>query len=164
MSQLRESFVNLTITRGYGKKKGEKDLSKLTHQVYIYAIPYLWAFPPAEQIFGTTAIVPRHVRRAGRNTVDPTIKNYQWGDLTAASFEAKDRGARTAILLDSDNCVAEGPGFNVVHRQGRQAGVAVAKCVARHHPQDGVRTRRRRWASRPPCATSPATSCTTPTS
>lgn len=114
LSQLRESFVNLTVTRGYGKRKGEKDLSKLTHQVYIYAIPYLWAFPPAEQIFGTTAIVPRHVRRAGRNTVDPTIKNYQWGDLTAASFEAKDRGARTAILLDADNCVAEGPGFNVV--------------------------------------------------
>ena len=57
--------------------------------------------------------MPRHVRRAGRNTVDPTIKNYQWGDLTAASFEAKDRGARTAILMDSDNCVAEGPGFNV---------------------------------------------------
>ncbi|GAY13538.1 aminotransferase class IV [Mycobacterium sp. shizuoka-1] len=114
LSQLRESFVNLTLTRGYGKRKGEKDLSKLNHQVYIYAIPYLWAFPPAEQIFGTTAIVPRHVRRAGRNTVDPTIKNYQWGDLTAASFEAKDRGARTAILLDADNCVAEGPGFNVV--------------------------------------------------
>ena len=114
MSQLRESFVNLTVTRGYGKRKGEKDLSKLTHQVYIYAIPYLWAFPPQEQIFGTTAIVPRHVRRAGRNTVDPTIKNYQWGDLTAASFEAKDRGARTAILMDADNCVAEGPGFNVV--------------------------------------------------
>src|SRR6266487_5327782 len=32
----------------------------------------------------------------------------------AASFEAKDRGARTAILLDADNCVAEGPGFNIV--------------------------------------------------
>jgi branched-chain amino acid aminotransferase len=118
MSQLRESFVNLTVTRGYGKRKGEKDLSKLSHQVYIYAIPYLWAFPPGEQIFGTTAIVPRHVRRAGRNTVDPTIKNYQWGDLTAASFEAKDRGARTAILMDSDNFVAEGPGFNVVIVKG----------------------------------------------
>ncbi len=50
-------------------------MSKLTHQMYIYAIPYLWAFPPQEQIFGTTAVVPRHVRRAGRNTIDPTIKN-----------------------------------------------------------------------------------------
>jgi branched-chain amino acid aminotransferase len=114
LSQLRESYVNITLTRGYGQRKGEKDLTKLTSQVYVYAIPYLWAFPPHEQIFGTSAIVPRHVRRAGRNTVDPTVKNYQWGDLTAASFEAKDRGARTAILLDADGCVAEGPGFNVV--------------------------------------------------
>jgi branched-chain amino acid aminotransferase len=62
------------------------------------------------------------VRRAGRNTVDPTIKNYQWGDLTAASFEAKDRGARTAILMDADNCVAEGPGLNVaVVKDGKLA-------------------------------------------
>lgn len=114
LSQLRESYVNLTLTRGFGKRKGEKDLTKLTSQVYVYAIPYLWAFPPHEQIFGTSAIVPRHVRRSGRNTVDPTVKNYQWGDLTAASFEAKDRGARTGILLDADGCVAEGPGFNVV--------------------------------------------------
>jgi branched-chain amino acid aminotransferase len=114
LSQLRESYVNITLTRGYGKRKGEKDLTKLTSQVYVYAIPYLWAFPPHEQIFGTSAVVPRHVRRSGRNTVDPTVKNYQWGDLTAASFEAKDRGARTGILLDADNCVAEGPGFNVV--------------------------------------------------
>ncbi|PXY21920.1 aminotransferase class IV [Prauserella flavalba] len=114
LSQLRESYVNITLTRGFGARKGEKDLSKLTTQVYVYAIPYLWAFPPHEQIFGTSAIVPRHVRRAGRNTIDPTVKNYQWGDLTAASFEAKDRGVRTAILLDADGCVAEGPGFNVV--------------------------------------------------
>ena len=143
MSQLRESFVNLTVTRGYGKRKGEKDLSKLTHQVYIYAIPYLWAFPPHEQIFGTTAIVPRHVRRAGRNTVDPTIKNYQWGDLTAASFEAKDRGARTAILMDADNCVAEGPGFNVVIVKDGKIASPSRNALAGHYPQDRLRTRRR---------------------
>ena len=164
MSQLRESFVNLTVTRGYGKRKGEKDLSKLTHQVYIYAIPYLWAFPPHEQIFGTTAIVPRHVRRAGRNTVDPTIKNYQWGDLTAASFEAKDRGARTAILMDADNCVAEGPGLQRGDRQGRQDRVAVTKCACRASPARRCSNSPTPWASRRRCATSPATSCMTPTS
>jgi branched-chain amino acid aminotransferase len=114
LSQLRESFLNLTITRGFGQRQGERDVSKLTHQLYVYAIPYVWAFPPREQIFGTTVIVPLHVRRASRATVDPTVKNYQWGDLTAASFEAQDRGAHSAILLDADNCVAEGPGFNVV--------------------------------------------------
>jgi branched-chain amino acid aminotransferase len=114
LSQLRESFVSIMLTRGYGAKRGEKDLTKLTSKIYVYAIPYLWAFPPQEQIYGTSAILPRFVRRMPRNTMDPTIKNFQWGDLTAASFEARDRGARTAILLDSDGCVAEGPGFNVV--------------------------------------------------
>jgi branched-chain amino acid aminotransferase len=114
LSQLRESYVNITITRGYGERTGEKDFSKLVPRVYAYAIPYRWVFSPHEQIFGTSVIVPRHVRRSGRNTVDPSVKNYQWGDLTAANFEAKDRGARSAILLDADGCVAEGPGFNVI--------------------------------------------------
>ncbi|CAN5559388.1 D-amino acid aminotransferase [soil metagenome] len=112
-SQLREAFLHISVTRGFGTVPGEKDLSQLTPQVYVYAIPYLWVFPPHQQMDGAGAIVPRHVRRAGRNTVDPTIKNHQWGDLTASQWEAADRGADTAILLDADNCVAEGPGFNV---------------------------------------------------
>ncbi len=133
LSQLRESFVNLTVTRGYGKRKGEKDLTKLTHQVYIYAIPYLWAFPPQEQIFGTTAIVPRHVRRAGRNTVDPTIKNYQWGDLTAASFEAKD-GVRARRSCWTRQLRGRRAGLQCGDRQERKADLAVPQRAARHHP------------------------------
>ena len=122
MSQLRESFVNLTVTRGYGKRRARRIYPSSPIRSTSTRSRTCGRSHPAEQIFGTTAIVPRHVRRAGRNTVDPTIKNYQWGDLTAASFEAKDRGARTAILLDSDSCVAEGPGFNVcVVKDGKLA-------------------------------------------
>lgn len=113
LSQLREAFLHISITRGFGSVPGEKDLTKLAPQLYVYAIPYLWVFPVEQQMNGASAIVPRHVRRAGRNTVDPTIKNHQWGDLTASQWEAADRGADTAILLDADSCVAEGPGFNV---------------------------------------------------
>lgn len=142
LSQLREAYVNITLTRGYGTRRGEKDLTQLSSQVYVYAIPYLWAFPPHEQIFGTSAVVPRHVRRAGRNTIDPTVKNYQWGDLTAASFEAKDRGARTAILLDADGCVAEGPGFNVVIVKNGRLSNTLTQRPTRDHPQDSVRARR----------------------
>src|SRR4029079_8262950 len=157
LSQLRESFVNLTVTRGYGKRKGEKDLSKLTHQVYIYAIPYLWAFPPHEQIFGTTAIVPRHVRRAGRNTVDPTIKKYQRRapqhrrpDDQELSVGRPDRGELRGqgprrAHRDPDGCrqlCRRGTGLQRGDRQGRQDRVAVTKRLAGYHPQDGVRTRR----------------------
>ena len=67
-------------------------------------------FPPSEQIYGISAVVARDTKRAPANTIDPSIKNFQWGDLVKASFEASDRGARTAILLDSDGFVARGQG------------------------------------------------------
>ena len=48
-----------------------------------------------------------------RTSIDPRVKNYQWGDLTAGLFEAKEHGYDTTILLDHDGHVTEGPGFNV---------------------------------------------------
>lgn len=113
-SELRESFVNVCVTRGYGKDPGKKEFLELEPQLYVYAVPYLWVFDALKQINGVSAIVAHSVRRSSANVMDPWIKNYQWGDLTRASFEAKDRGADTAFLLDTDGYVAEGPGFNVL--------------------------------------------------
>lgn len=127
-SGLRESYVCVILSRGFGARRGEKDLNRLNSQVYAYAIPYLWVFPPDQQITGISAVVARETKRSASNSVDPTIKNFQWGDLVKASFEAGDRAATTAILLDSDGFVAEGPGFNVlvvkegeIHTPGRNA-------------------------------------------
>lgn len=112
-SELREAYLNITITRGYGPKPGERDQRKLSTQVYAYSIPYIWVFSPAEQMGGISAVIARTVRRAGANVIDPAIKNYQWGDLVRGMYEAQDRGARTAFLLDADGFLTEGPGFNV---------------------------------------------------
>ncbi|MDV7888913.1 aminotransferase class IV [Pseudomonas aeruginosa] len=112
-SELREAYVNVSLTRGFGSKPGEKDINALTSQVYAYAIPYLWVFNPLEQIYGVNAVIARDVKRAGANCIDPWVKNYQWGDLVRATYEAQDRGARTAFLLDADNYLTEGPGYNV---------------------------------------------------
>lgn len=113
LSQLREAFVNITITRGYSGNPGERDITKHTPQVYMYAIPYQWA-PPFEGIAnGLGAMVPHTVRRAPRNVIDPQVKNFQWGDLLRGLQEAIDRGYQAPILLDSDGLVAEGPGYNV---------------------------------------------------
>ena len=51
--------------------------------------------------------------RIPAESVDPTAKNFHWGDLTRANFEAHEQGAETAILLDLAGFVTEGPGFNV---------------------------------------------------
>lgn len=113
-SELRESFVNVCVTRGFGRRPGEKDINALESQIYVYAIPYLWAFTPEKQINGIDAVIARTVRRSPANVMDPNIKNYQWGDLIRGLLEAQDRGARTAFLLDGDGFVTEGPGYNVI--------------------------------------------------
>ena len=60
-----------------------------------------------------SAWIAKSVRRIPETSIDPRVKNYHWGDFTAGMFEAKDRGYETAILLDGDDNVTEGPGFNV---------------------------------------------------
>lgn len=48
------------------------------------------------------------VPRIAPASIDPTIKNYHWGDLTRGLFEAHDAGADTAVLLDAEGFVTEG--------------------------------------------------------
>jgi branched-chain amino acid aminotransferase len=45
--------------------------------------------------------------------VDPTVKNYHWLDLETGLLESYERGGETVILVDHENNVVEGPGFNV---------------------------------------------------
>lgn len=46
-------------------------------------------------------------------SVDPTVKNFHWGDLTRAQLEAYDRGGHYSILLDHEGRVTEGAGYNL---------------------------------------------------
>jgi branched-chain amino acid aminotransferase len=46
-------------------------------------------------------------------SVDPAIKNYHWLDLVRGLYDAYGRNAETALILDTQGNVAEGPGFNV---------------------------------------------------
>jgi branched-chain amino acid aminotransferase len=46
-------------------------------------------------------------------SVDPTVKNYHWLDLETGLLESYERGGETVILVDAEDNVVEGPGFNV---------------------------------------------------
>ncbi len=50
------------------------------------------------------------IPRIPPQSVDPTVKNYHWMDLTGALFEAYDAGCDLAVLPDFDGNLAEGPG------------------------------------------------------
>lgn len=119
-SGLREAYVEMICTRGV-PAPGSRDPRLCRNQFFAFAIPFVWIFSPERQKEGAHLIISQ-VPRISPASVDPTVKNFHWGDLTQALFQAFDQGAESAILVDNDGYLSEGPGFNVfrVH-EGRVA-------------------------------------------
>ena len=114
-SGLRDAYVAMVCTRGVPDPSWPKRLPgnfRGHNRLVAYAIPFVWIMKPEAQERGGHAILSE-VPRIAPASVDPTIKNYHWGDFTRSIFEVEDRGADHAILLGPDGVVAEGAGFNV---------------------------------------------------
>lgn len=118
LSGLREAYVDLICTRGI-PSHGSRDPRTYTNRLYAYAIPYVWILAPEPTEHGMDAVVTKTVRRIPPTSVDPTVKNFHWGDLVRGQFEAYDRNARYPILLDEHGNVTEGPGYNIFAVTGR---------------------------------------------
>jgi len=111
-SGLREAYVDMICTRGVARN-GVRDPRLYENTFYAYAIPYVWLLQWDERDAGMDAVIARTVERISPRAVDPTVKNYHWGDLVRGLYEAYDRGARYPILLGADGNVTEGSGYNV---------------------------------------------------
>lgn len=111
-SGLRDAYVEIVVTRGV-PGPGERDPRRWTPRVYAYAIPYVWIVQPDQQVRGTDVIISTRTYRIPPDSVDPTVKNFHWGDLVRGLFEAYDRGALLALHTDRDGWVTEGAGFNI---------------------------------------------------
>ena len=108
---LRNAYVAMVCTRGQ-PPAGSRDMRLCRNQFIAYALPFVWLATPERQERGIHAIVSTYARIPARS-VDPRVKNYHWLDLVQSQWQAYDRGADVAILLDLEGNVAEGPGFNV---------------------------------------------------
>ena len=112
LTGLRAAYVETICTRGVDRE-GVRDPRTFKNQFFAYAIPYVWLLDPTDDTIGMDAVIARTVRRIPSTSVDPTVKNFHWGDLTRGLYEAYDRGARYPVLLDHDGNVTEGAGYNV---------------------------------------------------
>lgn len=112
-SGLQDAYVEIVVTRGV-PAAGQRDPRLLTPRLYAYAIPYVWIVTPELQADGgADVVIAAQTQRISPRAVDPTVKNFHWGDLVRGLFEAYDRGASLVLLTDGDGLVTEGPGFNV---------------------------------------------------
>jgi branched-chain amino acid aminotransferase len=126
-SGLRNAYVEMIVSRGMDED-GSRDPRRFKNRFYAFAIPYLWIVKPEMQVEGIHLIIAEKTIRIPSRSVDPTVKNFHWGDLVRGIYEAYDRGGFTAVLLDAEGNVTEGPGFNVfAHHEGQlltpQSGV-----------------------------------------
>jgi len=110
-SELRQAYVEMICTRGQ-PKPGSRDPRECTNQLLAFAIPFVWIANPEKQKLGLHLTVSR-LQRIPPESVDPTIKNYHWLDLVMGLFEAYDRAGETAVVVDTQGNLIEGPGFNI---------------------------------------------------
>ncbi len=115
---LRDAYVAMIATRGV-PSPGSRDPRTATNRFYAFAVPFVWLASPEKQQIGLNLHISTR-QRIPAESVDPTIKNYHWLDLVMGLFDAYDRGADTAVLVDAGGNIVEGPGFNAfLVREGR---------------------------------------------
>ncbi len=111
---LRDAYVEMITTRGQ-PRVGSRDPRTCGNQFYAFAIPFVWITKPQTGLH----MVITSQQRIPAACVDPMIKNYHWLDLVMGQYEAYGRGGETAVLVDADGHLTEGPGFNVFTVQGQ---------------------------------------------
>jgi len=119
LSGLENAYVAMVCSRGRPRAGGSRRPDDCENHLIAYAIPWIDVIPPEVQERGAHLWIAS-TPRIPDACKDPTVKNYQWGDLTSGLMEAHDNGFDTAILCDAEGFVTEGPGFNIfIVKDGR---------------------------------------------
>ncbi|KEF51862.1 uncharacterized protein A1O9_12200 [Exophiala aquamarina CBS 119918] len=113
-SGIRDAYVEIIVSRGFTSVREARLGDTSQNNLYMFVMPYVWVMEPEEHAKGGAAVITRTVRRTPPGSMDPTIKNLQWGDLTRGIFEAADRNSTYPILTDGDAHITEGAGYNIV--------------------------------------------------
>lgn len=113
---LRDSMVTYVATRG-SPTSGAKDLRTCKNRLVVWALPYYGVVTEEEMERGADIVVAETIRIPAE-AVDPTVKNFGRLDFVRALFEAYDREARYAVLLDREGNVTEGRGWNIFALMG----------------------------------------------
>ena len=111
LAGLRDAYIEILCTRGCSPTFS-RDPRESVNRFMAFVIPFSSVATPEQLVRGLHVVISDRVR-IGPDSVDPQIKNYHWLDLVGGLYDAYERGGETALLLDGEGRIAEGPGFNV---------------------------------------------------
>lgn len=112
LSGLRSAYVAMDCLRASPPPGNPRHSAFARSYLSCFAVPWVNIPSPEQYERGMHMIIAK-VQRIAPESFDPRVKNFHWGDLTEGQYEALDAGADTAVLLDAQGNVTEGPGFNV---------------------------------------------------
>lgn len=112
-SKLENAYCSMVASRGTPIVPGTRDPRACNNHFYAWCVPYIHVIPPEVAQRGAHLLIVDSVERISPQSIDPTVKNYHWGDLTKGQFEALDAGFDISVLADSQGNITEGPGFNI---------------------------------------------------
>ena len=111
LSGHRRAYVEMLCTRGTSPTFS-RDPREAVNRFLAFAVPF-GSVANAEQLARGLHLAISDIVRIPPRSIDPSIKNYHWLDLVRGLYDAYDRGAESALIVDTDGNIAEGPGFNV---------------------------------------------------
>lgn len=109
--KLESAYVEMIQTRGMSPKF-VRDPRLATPRIMAFAVPFGWILKQEDFEKGLNVLLT-DIKRIPPSSVDPTIKNYHWMDLVTGMLDAYEKGNDTAVLVDENNNITEGPGFNL---------------------------------------------------
>ncbi|MDC0342708.1 aminotransferase class IV [Alphaproteobacteria bacterium] len=109
--KLESAYVEMIQTRGMSPNF-VRDPRLATPRVMAFAVPFGWILRQEDFEKGLNVLLT-DIKRIPPSSVDPTIKNYHWMDLVTGMLDAYEKGSDTAVLVDENNNITEGPGFNL---------------------------------------------------
>ena len=110
-AKLENAYVEMIQTRGVSPNF-VRDPRQATPRIMAFAVPFGWILKQEDFEKGLDVLLT-DIKRIPPSSVDPTIKNYHWMDLVTGMLNAYEKGNDTAILVDENNNITEGPGFNL---------------------------------------------------
>ena len=108
-SGLDDAYVEVICTRGQ-PQPGSRDPRTCRNRFMVFAIPFVYILKPEQP--GLSVVISER-QRISPKSFDPRVKNYLWLDMVMGLFEAYDQGAESALLVDEQGYLCEGPGFNI---------------------------------------------------
>ncbi len=117
-------LIWIGITRGVPASGSPRDLTSPKQNLFLYVKPY-YGFSKTN----TATVCVAKTIRVPDFSINQRFKNFAWNDLTMAQWEAIDRGYDTAILLNYNGYVSEGPGFNVFFIKDKSVYTPISNCL-----------------------------------